>query len=313
MNKTILWFSLIALGLAAAGCGKPGSKSLGEMDFGVITPEQKTQKMLTLQFNEDAQNDPEAYVQFLFVTKEGDEFPRDQIRFTVDGKDHSLKFFARDFRGDPKDVRIGIEFSETAKQQVYEGRFVVADASPDLRQYVTYGVNKEKTIVGDRTSGLNARFEYLIPWPVWLKALVYLVVVALFLLLVWFGILKKMFFLKFDGGVIEIVEPTQLQQEFKLAGLRYLYIGANKKTKQSSFSKLFTGGVRSLLHEIPIGVSIYPVKIKNKVWHKITNDPSTVMDPLENTLYDFAEYKLTGSDSQTIKFVYKNSKQQPQV
>lgn len=297
------------ISILAIACHEQEGSSLGDIDFGVLTPDQKTEKTLTLQFNAEAQNDPNAFVQFVFLTKAGDEFPKDQIYFLVNGKKHLLKFYAKDYTGGPKDVCIGIEFSERAKEQVYEGRFVIAAASPDLLQNISYGTKKEKVIVGDRTSGLKTRFEYRIPFPMWLKGSIYGIIGCLILLGLWFGFLKRNMYQAFDGGVIELMEPEQ--REIKFKGLRMLYLGGNIKESQSNVSKIFTGAISHQLKEYPIGVTIYPVKIKNKVWHKIKNDTSTTMEPIENTLYDFAEYKLTGSNNQTIKLIYKNSKHQP--
>ena len=81
------------ISILAIACHEQEGSSLGDIDFGVLTPDQKTEKTLTLQFNAEAQNDPNAFVQFVFLTKAGDEFPKDQICFLVNGKIGILQTF----------------------------------------------------------------------------------------------------------------------------------------------------------------------------------------------------------------------------
>lgn len=308
---SVWWFLFPAFAFLFVGCGEKKEATLGQMDFGVITPSHSVQKTLVLQFNDEARNDPDSFVEFMFLTKSGYRFPKNQIQFTVNGKVQPLKFYAHDFGPGPQDVKIGIHFTDLAKQQVYEGRFVVVDASHDLRQYITYGDKNRKVVVGDLTSGLSVQFRYLIPWPVWVKAVVYGGAAIVLFLVLWFVFLKKKLFLQFDGGSIEFLEPTQ--QDVRLRGLRLLYLGANERHSQGGLWRLFTGKVAHVMGDIPVGAIVYPVKLRNKVSHKIKNDSSTMMEPMENTLYDFAEYKLNDSTEQKVRFVYKNSKHQPPI
>lgn len=177
MKKIISTAFIILTVFAFYSCDTKAPK-LGVIDFGEIKPGDTATKKLTLNFNDEAKNDDQAFVEFIFEMP-GDVYP-EGIEFIVDGEvvtSNKLRFYAKDFKDNLLNERmVGIKFPEDAKEQVYAGSFRLVNASAGLKDYITHGPDHESIQVGEPV--VNMQVEVADPLPWWLNLIIFAFIFA---------------------------------------------------------------------------------------------------------------------------------------
>ena len=202
--KLFFWAILFTF----CSCGKP-NKPTAKMDFGEVHPDKIIEKILTLDFNEEAQQDPNAFVEFVYLSKDG--LPPAGIIFTNDGKDikgNVLKLYAKDFVVNHT-KKIGIRFPSGSKEQEYEGVLKLVDASQDLKQYITFGESASSFQVNDIIG--NWKAEYNDPYPIWLKLAIGFMFILIIGVVIYFILWSKR---KFGSMDVEVLKYKEEDKKF---------------------------------------------------------------------------------------------------
>ena len=294
--KLFFWAILFTF----CSCGKP-NKPTANMDFGEVHPDKIIEKILTLDFNEEAQQDPNAFVEFVYLSKDG--LPPAGIIFTNDGKDikgNVLKLYAKDFVVNHT-KKIGIRFPSGSKQQEYEGVLKLVDASQDLKQYITFGDSSSSFQVNDIIG--NWKAEYNDPYPIWLKLAIGLVLI----IIVAFGTFK---YLKRMNGPMG-------PKSFKNGMISFL----DGNTASVRLEDLTTYNISKALG-IEEGIVLEPYDKPSpngkKRFARLKNTSSATVkilyDGIEETigisqdLYNSDVIQITNSENKTFTINYSNNK-----
>jgi hypothetical protein len=304
-NIFIKSFFLITI-LTFFACGKE-KRELAKMDFGEIHPNQNIEKTLTLNFNDEAKKDSIAFVEFAYELEDG-SIP-EGIEFTVDNKPvktNTLKFFARDFVSKSNNnVKIGIHFPITSKQQEYAGEFRIIHASEGLQQYITQGNEKLPVKVGESVGKWKA--VYNDPIPLWVKLTIALGAILLIGSLLYFILTRdNMPFghKTFKDGMLSFPEGEANVTSVRLEKLRTYNLS-------SVFEGIEAGLVLEPYDKIQKGKKRRFARLKN---NSSTLDLKLIFDNKEEMmgaaqeLYHLDEIKVITPDKKSCLIRYTNSK-----
>jgi hypothetical protein len=157
----------VLLSLFLFSCGNKGNTpKIGELDFGEVNPDKSITKTMTIDFNTAAQSDPNAFLEFEFVSTDGK--PLNDISFKIMGRTTSgNKFKIKHADLDPNHkVEIEILFSQNAKEKDYNGYLMLINSSEDLKQNITYGDAAVVKNLHEQVGVFHAK--YVIPMASWL-------------------------------------------------------------------------------------------------------------------------------------------------
>ena len=157
----------VLLSLFFFSCGeKVNAPKVGEMDFGEVNPNKSIEKTMSVGFNPAAKSDPNAFLEFEFVNKDGQ--PHNDISFEIrNRKTAGNKFKIKPADVDPNGkVKIEIHFSENAKEKDYNGYLMLINSSDDLKQNITYGDTTNLINLHEKVSYFHAK--YVIPMAKWI-------------------------------------------------------------------------------------------------------------------------------------------------
>jgi hypothetical protein len=300
-SRYFKFFFLIAAFILIS-CGKENNIGL---DFGEVHPGQTIEKTLTLNFNDEAIQDPTSFVEFAYFLKDGSAPVG--IIFTIDGKavlGNSLKFYAKDFaKKNNFERKIGIQFPSGAVQQEYSGDFKLINASADLQQYITQGTDKVKSEIGKPVQNGEWHTLYNDPIALWVK----LVIALATLLIIGFGTYK---FLKRVNGPLG-------PKSFKNGMISFL----DGNTTSVRLEDLTTYNISKALG-IEEGIVLEPYDKPSpngkKRFARLKNTSNAtvkiVYDGVEETtgvtqdLYNMDEIKIATEDKKSFLISYANNK-----
>ena len=188
MEKILIKITCVIIAILTIISCKNSPSGKESISFGEVRPSQIIEKTLTLKFNSEAVSDPDAYVEFVYLTDKGDK-PQN-IEFTIDGaviKSNSLKFFAKDF-AIKQDVKIGIRFPKGSPEKEYSGNLVINDASDGLSQGITHNIENLPIHVGQSAGVWDVVCND--PIPLWIKVSI-IIAALLFVAIIFYYILTR--------------------------------------------------------------------------------------------------------------------------
>lgn len=307
----------VLLSLFLFSCGdKDKAPKIGELDFGEVNPEKSITKTMTIDFNPAAQSDPNAFLEFQFVSTDGK--PLNDVSFKIQGKPTSEnKFKIKHADLDPNHkVKIEIIFSQKAKEKDYNGYLMLINSSDELKQNITYGDASVVKNLHEQVGVFHAK--YVVPTPQWKLYLMYALAFLFVSLVLWLLIIRNKVYPPMTGTI------NTPEGAIKLNGYRMFYIYSGeipKAAKQGFFSSLFTGkiGKKSIMSLQEDGKSCHilvttqstPKGIRNRI---SLSDNTISITKGQNVLYDQCDYVISKSDSKLkFEFVYSNIKHQQTI
>lgn len=305
MERTIIKINSLIVAIITIISCKNNPSGTENISFGEVRPGQVIEKTLTLKFNPEAIEDPEAYVEFVYLNDNGDK-PQN-IEFTVDGvvtESNSLKFFAKDF-AKKKDVKIGIRFLKGSPEKEYSGKLVINGASDALSQGITHSIENLPIHAGESAGVWNV--VYNDPIPLWIKLSI-IIAVVLFVTLIIYYILTRdnMPFghKTFKAGMITFPDGDATVSLVRLEKLRnYNLSKALSGLKDydlilEPYDKIHNGKKKRFAR----------VKNKSDFNIKLVYDGNEEMIGAAQELYHQDEIKIVFNDNKTSSVMYSNNK-----
>ena len=302
--KKNLFSILVLLGsVIFFSCNKSQGKV--NVDFGAIRPNHMVEKTMTLNFNMEAKKDSSAYVEFEFLLHNG-SIPNG-IQFTINGIPQSsnrFKFYAKDFNGISQDVKIGIQFREDSKEQIYSGGLWIISASEELQSNIFYDTDDMPAVIGEPV--ITWKAECADPLPLWIKALIFLAILILVFWIFYYILSRPNMPLgpkTFKAGMLSFPDGNALIANVRL-----------DKLKEFNISKAFADVEEGLILE-PFDKFYNKKKrrfarIKN---YTSNTEPRLLQDGKEDIvgvtqdLYHLDELKITTPDGKIYLIGYSNN------
>jgi len=290
-----------------ASCSK-NKNNLSALQFGEVksyTPEfgnKPYNKTLTvsleLNFNQEA-IEKQSFIELEWVNANGNK-PTNITYFINDTKilGNYIRFNAKDF-ANTKTVALGLQFVEGIAEGKHNG-FLKINKS-NLDRVDSFDLNSNAQIEIFRW---QARFTKTLH-PI-LKSLIIALFAFVAFHLVWFLLMKPIFYPKFKRGEFEMLVPSY--QTIKLKGYKQFHIGGKEKIKQGFISKFYTGKIGRAMRQYDFNITLKPFRRRRNIWCRIKADAALEVEPRRGTLYNFDEINIVTAEKEKIKLVYKNSK-----
>lgn len=305
MNCTLLKSIFVLTVMTLISCGKQKKEST-KMDFGEIHPSQTIEKTLTLNFNDEAKQDSIAFVEFAYELENGGT-PLG-VEFTVDGKkvkSNRLKFYAKDFEDKSNcEVKIGIHFPDSSKQQEYAYDFKLVNASQGLEEYITQGKDRLPVEVGENVGEVTAIYNDPIPLSIKLAIALSTVLIIVFGLYYILTRNNMPFGHKtFKAGMLTFPDGDANVTSVRLENLRSYNIS-------SAFTGLEDGLLLEPYDKIYNGKKKRFARLKNNsttLELKLINDDKEEMVGAAQELYNLDEIKIISSEIKNCIIRYTNN------
>jgi len=269
--------------------------------FGTDYKAQILEKEIQLDFNEYAIIE-NSFVDLEWVDKEGNPIPN--IQYYINGEPFTRGNYHR-FRANKyatnKRIKLGVKFLDGATEDHFKGYLRAKQSDLDRIDNTDLASSGQTPILYRWTVQYKRKMH-----PVVVGILIGLAVILTGLLL-WFLLLKRIFYPRFRGGEIEFITPDL--GSIRLKGARKIHIGGKTKVKQGGLSKLFTGKIRQELRDRDFDITLEPHKKRGTVWTRYKAESSLDMSPNNRgTFYNFEEYKFQEVAGEQFHFIYKNRK-----
>jgi hypothetical protein len=305
MKRIIIKITYIIVAIIAIISCKNSPSGKESINFGEVHPEQVIEKTLTLKFNREAIEDQDAYVEFVYLTTNGEK-PQN-IKFTVDGvavASNSLKFFAKDFEK-KQDVKIGITFPKGSPEKDYSGNLVLYDASDALSLGITHSIENLPIQVGESAGIWDV--VYNDPIPLWIKLSIIIGAVLFVALIIYYILTRDNMPLghkTFKTGIITFPDGDATVSLVRL-----------EKLRNYNLSKALSG-----LKDDDLILEPYDkihnrkkkrfARLKNKsdLNIKLVYDGNEEMIGAAQELYHQDEIKIVFNDNKTSSVMYSNNK-----
>lgn len=307
MKQCVCYILVFGMMLFCGSCSKKAN-NLSALQFGEVksyAPQfghQPYKKILTvpieLKFNKEA-IEKQSFIELEWVNTNG-KMPIN-VNYFVNGTkmlDNKIRFNAKDFTG-PKRVELGLQFMEGIAEGKHNGYLKIKQS--DLDRVDSFDLNNATQIEIFRW---QARFTKTLH-PI-IKGLIAAILTIIAFHLLWFLIMKPIFYPKFKRGEFEMLEPTY--HSIKLKGYRQFHLGSKEKIKQGFISKFYTGKIGQKMREYDFNITLKPFRRRGNIWCRIKADAALDVEPRRGTLYNFDEISINTADKEKIKLVYKNSK-----
>jgi len=269
--------------------------------FGTDYKAKILEREIQLDFNEYAINE-NSYVDLELVDKDGNSIPN--VQYYMNGEPFSGGKYHR-FRANKytsnKRIKLGVKFLEGVSEDHFKGYLRVKKSDLDRIDNTDLASSGQTPILYRWTAQYKRRMH-----PIVVGILIGLATILTGLLL-WFILLKPIFYPRFRGGEIEFITPDL--GSIRLKGARKIHIGGKTKVKQGGLSKLFTGKIRQELRGRDFDITLEPHKKRGTVWTRYKAESNLDMTPSNRgTFYNFEEYEFQEVDGEKFHFIYKNRK-----
>jgi len=304
LSNILMIFSLF---LICAGCSKK-KNNLSALQFGEVksySPEfgnEPYNKILIvpieLKFNKEAV-EKQSFIELEWVNADGNT-PAN-ITYFVNGTqilDNNIRFNAKNFN-QPARVELGLQFKESIAEGKHSGYLKIKRS--DLDRVDSFDLSNTTQIEIFRW---QARFTKTLH-PV-IKGLIAALLAIIAFHLIWFLMLKPIFYPKFKRGELEMLEPTY--NTIKLKGYKQFHLGGKEKVCQGFISKFYTGKIGQAMREYDFDITLKPFRRRGNIWCRIKAEAALDADPRRGTIYNFDEINISTANKEKIKLVYKNSK-----
>lgn len=268
--------------------------------FGKNYKDQILTVKLNLDFNKYAVQE-NAFVDLEFVDKDGRAVPG--IKYFINGAPFKSGTYqrlrAKEYDG--QNIEVGLQFQEGIEEKNHKGYLRVRKSDLDRIDDTDLG-NAQNPTLYRWTARYRLRMH-----PILVGTLIALASILTGLLL-WFILLKPIFYPRFKGGEFEFLQPDL--GSVRIKGYRQFVIGGKNKVKQSFLSKLFTGKIGQGLKSENIEIVLNPQRKRGTIWTRYKADSALDMSSgNRGTFYNFEEYDFKDNESKNkYKFVYKNRK-----
>ena len=273
------------------------------IDFGYAKPNDTLTRTLALSFNEEASKQS-VQIDFVFVDQGGNRVRN--ITYLLNGFRVNQDFIRIEAQntlpGKTYRYRISVIFGPEAEEGTFKGYSKMASATPGVEYFDRNG---SLVPVSDLT--IPVRWKFNIPWTPfdYLLKLILPALLAAFVL--WFAILKKLLFLKFDAGYLEITGPYS--GRIRLKGLRRAHIGGVSFKRQQVIDNILVGQIAGICPELPVNIEFYPYKSGGKIFCNYHHDKDTQVDPFITNLCDHDELTVNNPLlEKPFVVIYLNSK-----
>lgn len=300
----ILIFGLL---LFCASCSKKRN-NLSALQFGEVksyTPEfgnKPYNKILTvpieLKFNNEAV-EKQSFIELEWVNTNGNAPVN--ISYFVNGTkmlDNAIRFNAKNFAS-PQRVELGLQFNNGIAEGKQSGYLKIKQS--DLDRVESFDLNNNTQIEIFRW---QAKFTKTLH-PI-IKGLIATILAIITFHLLWFLLMKPIFYPKFKRGEFEMLEPAY--NTIKLKGYKKIHLGGKQKIRQGFISKFYTGKIGQAMREYDFDVTLTPFRRRGNIWCRIKAEAALDIEPRRGTLYNFDEINIVTATKEKIKLVYKNSK-----
>lgn len=307
MRRCVFYILVFGIMLFCSSCSKK-TDNLSALQFGEVKsykPEFGNQpygKIITvpieLKFNKEAV-DKQSFIELEWVNNNGGK-PAN-INFFVNQTKmlgNNIRFNAKDF-ATHKRVELGLQFNEGIIEGKHNGFLKIKQS--DLDRVDSFDLNNNTQIEIFRW---QAQFTKTLH-PI-IKGLIAALLALIVFHLIWFIVMKPIFYPKFKRGEFEMLAPAY--NTIKLKGYRQFYLGSKEKIKQGFFSKFYTGKIGQAMREYDFNITLKPFRRRGNIWCRIKADAALDVDPRRGTLYNYDEINISTADKEKIKLVYKNSK-----
>jgi|GEM_PF-1868534 len=304
------FYSLCIMLLCLSSCKEAKDKKaaikFGEIEeyypaFGKDHKAEILEVKVQLDFNEYAIQD-NSYVDLEFVSQDGIPIPN--TRFYVNGeaiigKTH-YRFRAKEFAQN-KVVNLGVQFLEGIEEEHYKGYLRVKKSNLDRVDDTDIATSGTSPVLYRWTAKYKRTMHPIV------QGLLALLAAILSFLLIWFLLIKPLFYPRFRGGEIEFISPAL--GSFRLKGYRKFQVGGKTKIKQGAISRIFTGKIGQAMKDQDIDLTLIPHKKRGTVWTRYKAGSEINMGQgNRGTFYNFEEYDFKTNKGKKMKFVYKNRK-----
>ena len=271
LSKQAYFMLFLNLILVLNSCKEVGKSQVSEIDYGETTyyrpflwekmTSEILEKTLVLEFNNYAIQDPGTYVELDLVTKKDSQslITHPDVNVYLNDKliaSNPIKLMASDFIDD-KEISIGIEFLPRAKQDIYQGYIKIGQTNLDRINDVAVEMGKPNDPI------YRWKLTYIKVWnPLFIRLFILLTIIIT-LLGIWFVLLKKRLYPKFQGGQIAIFKDDS--EELISLTNKTACITGNKSIRQNSLGKLFRG--QKIHYRTPENIQIV-IRPTNFKFHK---------------------------------------------
>jgi len=254
-----------------------------------------------LEFNEYAIQD-NSFVDLEFVDKEGKAIPNVQFYVNgtvIKGKNYH-RFRAKDFKQNNV-VNLGVQFLEGIEEEYYKGYLRVKSSNLDRIDDTDIATAGNKPVLYRWAAKYKRTMHPIV------QGLLALLATIIAFLLIWFLIIKPLFYPRFRGGEIEFIEPDI--GSFRIKGYRKFILGGKTKVKQGTISKLFTGKIGQAMKDYDFDITLTPNKKRGTIWARYKAESDLYFNEgNRGTFYNFEEHTFKTPEGKKMKFVYKNRK-----
>jgi len=308
MKQSINPVFILLLTLFVSACGSKET-SLSAIKFGEVkqyNPSFGTDPFnniltvqLELDFNKHAL-EKQSFVELEWLNEKGTK--PNNVQFFVNGTkmlDNSIRFDAKDYNTN-KVVKLGLQFKEGVGEGKYKGYLKVRKSDLDRIDNADLMAKSNPEIFR-----WQARFTKTLH-PI-IKGLIAALIAVIGFHILWFLIVRPLFYPRFSRGEFEILEPSY--NTIKLKGHKKFHLGGKEKVRQGFLSKFYTGKIGQAMREYDFNVTLQPFRRRGNIWCRLKADADVEVDPVRRgTIHNFDELSIVTQAKDKIKLVYKNSK-----
>lgn len=251
-------------------------------------------KHLYLDFNDDAKEDKETFVEMVFVDKEGHPIPDDVLEITIDGvitKGNKFTAYSSD-----EEKKVTFRFLPKAENGNHQGYIKLTSYKLDRFD------NQELSGKPVEVMRWDLRFNKCMN-PL-AKVMMWFCIFVMVALVLWFTLLKNIFYPRIRLSRLELSTKRGYYVNKKINGSR-MVVATNNYKPQSRLSKLFTGKITYIKDELWTSSWEMTPKGRRKV-AKINLHGKYMISPVTSEISNYGTYQLDNlatKESITLKIL----------
>lgn len=240
------------------------------------------EKTFEFDFSEDAVQD-DSYAILQFVDNQNKPVSTDIMQVSISGK--LLKDNKIRIKSDVKRQNFTFTFTNKAKDGTYQGYLRLVDHQLDR-------VDSQDLTQHQPVNVLQWTIDYNVSCNPVLKVSLLILGILVFLLLLWFLILQKVFYPQIRLSRIELKLSDGQFLSKRIRKARCVMIGSNRQ-QQSRLNRLFTGRIVYIVNAaIPSAFELIPAERRKRAV-KINLHSKYILSPASAELTQFGKYELT--------------------
>lgn len=285
--------TIVAFAVLLVSC-KDDSVSLGTVKYypgflwvdSNITPVTQT---FDLDFSADAKADANSFAEFQFVDNNGTPIGTNVMQVTIDGKQIPNNKFRVNSNETSK--KVTFTFSPDAKNGKHQGYLRLVSHNLDR-------LDSQELKPGQKVDAFQWTLTYDKGMNPLAQGLLWFLAVVAALLILWFIILKNIFYPRIRLSRLDLSSSDGYYQNKKINGKR-LVVVTNKYKPQGWFSKIFTGEILYIKDDRWTAAWELSPKGRKKAL-KISLHGKYMIDPVTSQLENYGEYQLQNMETNSI-------------